>query len=203
MYCSNNDARCFNQGYCECHHEVSQAAGGCGGLAFSMIIGIPVSFLYPAIRIARSNIEYDENQSPKFTGTLWLFLSPLFGFLSNTLYQIVFSFGAWTAGVLQNKVTGSIYIIGMYSIYALAIGLAVVAFLFKNRTAIKLFTTVPEARNAAKTAVLAGLVLMVLLAVIAGVVAIVIAADGYFIKQSNIQYSDQKEKQRRMKKNDN
>lgn len=188
MTCTYNDSQCNQQGYCNCHRDSTpEAAAGLGGLLVMMVVGIVASFLYPAIKILRSNTDYEANGTPKFSGTLWLFLSPVFGFLSNMLYQIVFAVGACAANALQSKVANSIYIIGMFIIYILAMGLALIAFLFENWHAIKLFFTKPETRTGNKTATLAGAGVMALLIAFAGVGIAAAAANGYFARQADIQ----------------
>lgn len=194
MYCPNNYFRCVEQGFCNCHDErTAEAAGGCGGILFLAAIGIFAAFLYPAIKIFRSNIEYKTNDSPKFAGAVWLFTSPLFGFLANILYQVTFALGACAAEALQSKITNSIYIAGMFLIYALAIGLAVIAFVIKNRTAIKLFFTESENRSVGKTATLAGLTIMVLLTVLAFTGVAFTVTSNYFSIQSDIQNTSKKD----------
>jgi hypothetical protein len=182
------DSQCLNQGYCNCHQDTtSEAAVGLGGILIMMIVGIAASFLYPAIRIMRSDYNYETNGILKFSGTLWLFLSPVFGFLSNMLYQIVFAVGACAANALQSKIANSVYIIGMFAIYLLAIGLAVIAFLFKNWEAIKLFFTKAETRSGGKMLTLFGVGLMVALVLFAGLGIAVAATTGYFSHQARIQ----------------
>ncbi len=196
MTCTYNDSQCNQQGYCNCHRDSTpEAAAGLGGLLIMMIVGIVASFLYPAIKILRSNTDYEANGTPKFSGTLWLFLSPVFGFLSNMLYQIVFAVGACAANAERSKVAGSIYLIGMFAIYILAIGLALIAFLFRNRESVKLFFTKPEARTSNKTLTIAGAGVMVLLIAFAGVGIAAAAVNGYFSRQADIQaVSDQQNK---------
>ena len=167
MYCPKNNFRCRDQGYCNCHDQTAEAAGGCGGLLFLAAIGIFAAFLYPAIRIFRSTIESDANYTPKFAGAVWLFTSPVFGFLATMLYQVVFALGACTAGGLKSEATGSVYASGLFLIYALAIGLAVIAFVIKNRTAIKLFFTESASRSLGKTTILFFIPVMVILTILA------------------------------------
>ena len=196
MYCPNNNFRCVDQGYCNCHDDrTAEAAGGCGELLILMVVGIFAAFLYPAIRIFRSNVEYDHDYKPKFAGVVWLFTSPVFGFLANMLYQVVFALAACTAGALQSKNTNSIYITGMFLIYGLAMGLAVIAFIIKNRTAIKLFFTETENRNAGKTATLAGLFIMILSTVLAFTGVVLTATAGYFSVRSDIQNTEKSRSQ--------
>lgn len=193
MYCPENNFRCVEQGYCNCRDDrTAEAAGGCGGILFLIIIGIFAAFLYPAIKIFRANVEYETNNSLKFSGAVWLFTSPLFAFLANMLYQVVFAMGACAAGGLQSKVTGSVYVAGMFLIYALAIGLAVIAFVIKNRTPIKLFITESEYRSAAKTAILVGLMVMLLLTVCAIAGVAFALGSGYFSIRSDIQNTEKK-----------
>lgn len=195
MDCYN--IHCRNQGYCFCREDkTSEAAAGCGSLGFTMVIGIFASFLYPAIRIFRSEIEYDENHSPKFAGSVWLFTSPLFGFLGNMLYQIVFAIGACAAEALHSKMTNSIYAAGMFLIYALAIGLALSAFLIKNRTVIKLFITEAATRTINKILILSGVGIMMLLTAFAGIGIVFAAADALFIFQSGTRSFSEKENKR-------
>jgi hypothetical protein len=196
MYCPNNNFRCRDQGYCNCHDDRTvEAAGGCGGILFLAAIGIFAAFLYPSIRIFRSNMESDANDTPKFAGAVWLFTSPVFGFLATMLYQLVFAIGACTAGKLESKVTTSVYAGGLFLIYALAIGLAVTAFIVKNGTTIKLFFTEPETRSVGKTAVLTGSLLMILLTVCAIVGVTFNAIYAYHLFGSNIENAGKKDEQ--------
>lgn len=186
MLCDNNDIRCHHQGYCDCYQDsTSKSAAGCGGLFIIIIVGIVAAFLYPAIRINRSSFEYETNGSLKFAGTKWLFLSPLFGLLSNTLYQTVFAAGACAADALYSRATGSIYKIGMFAIYILAIGLALITFLFRNRTTIKLFVTEHKTRTVKKGLILAGVVVTALLVVCAAVGIVSVAATDYYLRQAD------------------
>ena len=196
MYCPNNNFRCRDQGYCNCHDDrTAEAAGGCGGLLFLAAIGIFAAFLYPSIRIFRSTIESDANYTPKFAGAVWLFTSPVFGFLATMLYQLVFAIGACTAGGLKSEVTGPVYVGGLFLIYAFAIGLAVIAFVIKNRTAIKLFFTEPASRSLGKTAMLAGLLLMLLLTILAITGVAFNAVYAYHLVGSNIESAGKKDEQ--------
>lgn len=154
---------------------------------FLLFIGIFASFLYPAIRISRSNVEFDSSDTPKFAGAIWLSGSPLFGFLANTLYQIVFSIAACAAEATSSNITASVYIAGMWLIYALAIGLAVVTFITKNRTAIKLFAIQSSGRSFSKAVILAGLFFMTLLVFVSVAGVIFAGIDGYFTIQKNFQ----------------
>lgn len=195
MYCPNNNFRCRDQGYCTCQDQTAEAAGGCGGILFLAAIGVIAAFLYPAIRIFRSSIESDASDTPKFAGAVWLFTSPLFGFLATMLYQFVFALAACAAGGLESEVTAPVYAGGLFLIYALAIGLAVVAFVIKNRTAIKLFFTERESRSFGKTAILAGLLLMVLLTFCASAGVAFNAAYAYHLFGSNIENAGKKDEQ--------
>lgn len=189
MYCRSNNFRCRDQGYCDCSdNSTSEAAGGCGEIAILAVVGIFAAFLYPMIRIFRSNIQYDtQNGSPKFAGAVWLFTSPVFGFLAAMLYQVVFAVGACSAGALESKITNSVYIAGNFLIYTLAMGLAVIAFLIKNRTVLKLFVTEAQGRSFGKAATLAGLVIMVGLTVLVFIGVGFTIAEGYFLVQTSIQ----------------
>lgn len=194
MYCSSNNFRCRDQGYCNCQDDrTAEAAGGCGGILFLGAIGIFAAFLYPSIRIFRLNIESDAKDAPKFAGAVWLFTSPLFGFLATMLYQLVFAIGACTAGGLESEVTGSVYAGGLFLIYALAIGLAVVAFVIKNRTAVKLFFTESESRSFGKVAMLVGLLTMVLVTVCAITGIAINAIYAYHLVGSNIENAGKKD----------
>lgn len=196
MDCPTRSPRCFDQGYCNCHEDrTAEAAGGCGGILILMVAGIFAAFLYPAIRIFRSNIEYEPNGCPRFSGAVWLFTSPLFGFLANMLYQVIFALGAGAVNAIQSKLMNSVYIAGMFLIYALAMGLAVIAFLIRNREAMKLFATKSETRTIGKLIILCGLVLMVLLTIFAVAGIIFAGADGYFTIRSGIQNAGEKEQQ--------
>ncbi len=196
MRCDNNEIRCRNQGYCDCYQDsTSEAAAGCGGLLITMIVGIVAAFLYPAVRIQRSSFEYETKGSLKFAGTKWLFLSPLFGFLSNTLYQTVFAFGACAADALHNRATSSIYKIGMFAIYILATGLALITFLFKNRNTIKLFVTEGKTRTVKKALILAGAGVIGLLAVCGAIGIVSVAVTDYYLRRANIQVLDDKQNQ--------
>ena len=128
-------------------------------------------------------------------GAVWLFTSPLFGFLATMLYQVVFALAACTVGGLESKVTGSAYAGGLFLVYALAIGLAVAAFVIKNRTASKLFFTESESRSFGKTAILTGLLLMVLLTVCAVVGVAFNAVYAYHLVGSNIENAGKKDEQ--------
>ena len=114
MYCTN--PRCINDNYCYCSDQLPEASAGGMGIILLILVGFIVSFLYPSVKILRADREYDDFHNPKFAGSLWLFLSPVFGFLSNMLYQIIFSASACALGALQLKVTNSIYISGMFLI---------------------------------------------------------------------------------------
>lgn len=186
MICANNDSRCIQFGYCSCRQDdMSEAASGLGGLMFVAVIGIFASFLYPAIKILRSERKYEANGSPKFAGSLWLFLSPLFGLLSNMLYQIIFALAACSAGALQIKFTNSIYVAGTFAIYALATGLAVIAFAFKNRKEISSILTKFENRTVNKILQLVCAGLIGLLAAFFAAGAVVTATNAYFEAESN------------------
>ena len=152
---------------------------------FGAVIGIFASFLYPAIKILRSETEYEANGLPKFSGSLWLFLSPLFGLLSNMLYQIIFALAACSLDAIQSKVTNSIYMVGMFAIYALATGLAVIAFTFKNRKVIGSMLTTAENRTFNRIVVLVCAGLMGLLTVFFAAGAVFAGANGYFTIQAN------------------
>ena len=194
MICVNNDSRCIQVGYCSCHRDdLSEAAAGAGGFLFGAVVGIFVSFLYPAIKILRSEKTYEANGSSKFSGSLWLFLSPLFGLLSNMLYQIVFALAACSAGALQNKTTNSIYLCGMFVIYALAVGLAVNTFAFKNRKVISSMLATAENRTVNKMLVLICTGLMGLLAAFFVAGAVFAGANGYFTIQTNIRELNENE----------
>lgn len=196
MYCPINDFRCVDQGYCNCRDDdLPEAAGGCGGILFLMIVGIFAAFLYPAIKIFRSSIEYETNNSPKFVGAVWLFTSPLFGFLASMLYQVVFALSACAAQALQSKTTNSIYVAGMFAIYGLAIGLAVIAFVIKNRTAMKLFFTESENRSIGKIATLIGLSIMILLTLLAFTGVAFTTTSNYFSIRPDIQNTEKKNTQ--------
>lgn len=196
MSCPTQDPRCLNQGYCTCgfYDDTAEAAGGCGGVLFLLFIGIFAAFLYPAIRISRSNVEFDSSDTPKFAGAMWLITSPLFGFLANMLYQIVFSIGACAAEATNSYITTPVYIAGMWLIYALAIGLAVLALIIKNRTAIKLFVIEPSGRSLKKGFILAGLLFMTLLFFASGAGVIFSVTDGYYTVQKNLPAAPEKEK---------
>lgn len=196
MNCSAQSPHCLNQGYCNCgfYDDTSEAAGGCGGILFLLFIGIFAAFLYPAIRISRSRTEFDSSDIPKFAGAGWLFASPVFGFLANMLYQIVFSIGSCAAEAANSNITASVYIAGMWIIYALTIGLAILAFIIKNRTALKLFFIDAQGRNFSKAAVLAGLLFMTLLffSSVAGIVFT--GTNAYFTSQKTIQTAPESQK---------
>lgn len=196
MYCPNNSVRCLDQGYCGCHHErTAEAAGGCGGILFLIFVGIFAAFLYPAIRIFRSNIEYDNNDSPKFTGAVWLFTSPVFGFLAQMLYQLLFMFAAGAITGIEPKMTIIVFRIGMGVIYSLAMGLAVIAFSIKNREALKLFVTEARSRSIRKSIILVGSLVITALTVLAVAGIVFAAADGYYTIHAGIQNTGMKEKQ--------
>lgn len=187
MICSYNDSQCVNQGYCNCRQDnTSEAAVGLGGLLIMLVVGIVASFLYPAIKILRSQPEQETNGETKFVGALWLFLSPLFGFLSNMLYQVVFAIGACGVSATQSRIAGSIYVVGMLLIYLMAIGLALLTFLFKNWQTIKLFFTEPETRNGNKTLTMAGAGIMALLIGLASLGIVAAATGGYFSRRAEI-----------------
>ncbi|MCD9186298.1 MAG: hypothetical protein LUM44_07680 [Pyrinomonadaceae bacterium] len=194
MICVNNDSRCIQTGYCSCHRDdLSEAATGIGGLFFGAVIGIFISFLYPAIKILRSEKKYEPNGLPKFSGSLWLFLSPLFGLLSNMLYQVTFALAACSAGAIQLKFTNSIYVAGTFAIYALAVGLAVSAFAFKNRKVIHLLFIMAENRTGNKIFILICAGLMGLLAAFFAAGAVVAATSTYFEFKTNIQSNIKKD----------
>ncbi len=188
MVCTYNDPQCKNQGYCNCRRDdTAEAAVGLGGLLLMLVVGIVASFLYPAIKILRSEIEYEANGATKFAGSSWLFLSPVFGFLSNVLYQIVFAAGACAAGGLQSKIiTGTVYTLGVFGIYALSISLAVISFAFKNRQVIKSFFAEPETRTSGKTLMMIGAGVMVLLVGFAGLGIVAAATNGYFSRRAEV-----------------
>ena len=189
MDCLN--VRCLDQGYCDCHQEkTAEATGGCLEILILMVVGVFAAFLYPAIRIFRSNIKYNHDYEPQFSGAVWLFTSPLFGFLAQMLYQFLFMLAAGAVTTTTGsppKIIISIFKVGMFVIYALAIGLAVAAFLIKNRAAIKLFVTAASSRTVRKTAILIGLLFMASLTVFAAAGIVVFGAEGYFNVQSDIQ----------------
>lgn len=193
MICVNNDLRCHNQGYCSCHHDnTAEAASGCGEILIFLIAGVVLSFLYPSLKIMRSNAKFEDDGSQNFVGAMWLFTSPLFGLLSTMLFQIVFALGACAAEALQSKVTNSVFVAGTFAIYVLATGVASITFVIKNRIVIKNFLIESSNRTARKTATLAGLILMLILFCLAGIGFFVTMANGYFINQSNVQNSRKK-----------
>ena len=196
MYCPNNYYGCRERGYCDCHDTATaETAEGCGGLLFLMVVGIIAGFLYPAIRIFRSDIEYyPNNDTPKFAGVVWLLTSPLFGFLSGMLYQTVFAMGACAAEATNIKITNYIYATGFFAIYALAMGLAVIAFLIKNRTAIQMLVIEPATLSIGKIASLIGLAVITFLAFCAVLGVLYMAAQGYFHLKYGFQNTVENEK---------
>lgn len=194
MICVNNDSRCIQVGYCSCHRDdLSEAATGAGGLMFGAVIGIFISFLYPAIKILRSARRYEASGAPKFSGGSWLFVSPAFGLLSNMLYQVTFALAACSAGAIQLKFTNSIYLCGMFAIYGLATGLAVLVFGFKNRKVIRSMLITAENRTFNKMLTLICAGLMGLLAAFFAAGAGVAAATTYFEFKTNIQKANDNE----------
>ena len=167
MICVNNDSRCLQYGYCSCHHDnTAEASSGCAELLIFLIFGVIVSFLYPSIKIARSNAGFDSKGFQKFAGAIWLFVSPLFAMLSTTLFQIVFTMGACAVGSLQVKFTNSVYITANFLIYFAATGLATVTFAVKNREQIKLFVIDSNNRNINKFFVMCGSVIIFVIALL-------------------------------------
>lgn len=194
MICTNNDSRCIQTGYCSCHRDdVSEAATGVGGLMFGAVIGIFISFSYPTIKILRSEKTYEANGSPKFSGSSWLFVSPAFGLLSSMLYQVMFALAACSVSAIQSKTTNSIYLCGMFAIYALTVGLAVLAFTFTNRKVIALLLTVAETRTINKMVIMVCAGLIGLLAAFFAAGAIVTATNAYFELETNIQEANENE----------
>ena len=187
MVCTYNDPQCKNQGYCNCRRDdTAEAAVGLSGLLLMLVVGIVASFLYPAIKILRSPHEREANGEMKFAGTLWLFLSPLFGFLSNMLYQIVFAVGACGFAAERSRIAASIFAIGVLVLYILSIGLALLAFVFGNWQLIKNFFTKAETRNANKTLTMAGAGVMALLIAFAGLGIIAAATGGYSSHRADV-----------------
>ena len=162
MICSNNNYQCREQGYCNCYDPLPEASAGSMGLLALVFVGVFAAFLYPALKILRSERNFDEYHRPNFAGTKWLFLSPIFGFLANTLYQIIFAAGACAAGALQSKMTNYIYVVGAFTIYFLATALALLAFSGKNFEAIKLFFKDSNTRSIRNVATVAGIGLLLL-----------------------------------------
>lgn len=198
MYCSSNNFRCRDQGYCDCRDDrTAEAAAGCGGILFLTVIGIFAAFLYPAIRIFRSTAATNSkpDRSPKFAGAVWLFTAPVFGLLANMLYHLVFALGACTAGALESEVTKFVYLSGMLSIYALAMGLAVIAFVIKNQAAIRVFVAEPSNRSFDKTIQLIGLLIMAVLTVGAAAGVVFNIAGGYQSMHSEIENTRKKQEQ--------
>lgn len=160
MYC--NVSQCRGQGYCDCRDETAELASGCGELLGMAVTGIISGFLYPAIKISRSRIKYDQyTGSPKFAGIWWLAASPVFGYLSVTLYQLVFNIFAVALGTQGDELTTLIYTAGVYSIFTLAMGLASITFLIKNRAAIRLFVTEAATISFGKSISLLGVLVMI------------------------------------------
>lgn len=187
MICAYKDPQCNEQGLCNCRPgNTSEAAVGLGGLVIWLLVGIVASFLYPAIKILRSPQNYEANGAPQFAGTVWLFLSPPFGFLSHTLYQILFAAGACALDATQSKITGAVYAVGMFVIYILAMGLALLAFLFRNWKTINLFFDKPETRTGNKTLTIAGAGVMTLLILFAGLGIAAAATGGYFSHRTDV-----------------
>ena len=196
MVCTYNDPQCIHQGYCNCRRDdTAEAAVGLGGLLLMLVAGIVASFLYPAIKILRSPPEWEANGEMKFAGTLWLFLSPLFGFLSNMLYQIVFAVGACSLDGERSRVAASIYAIGIFLIYLLAISLALLAFVFKNWLTMKMFFTKPETRNGNKTLTMAGAGVMALLIAFAGLGIIAAATGGYSSHRADVNAENERQEE--------
>lgn len=188
MICDYNDAQCRQRGYCDCRQQdnTPEAAAGCGGLMIWLLVGIVAAFIYPAMKILRSDIECEADGSPKFAGAIWLFLSPVFGFLSNVLYQVVFAVGACALAALQSRVTNSVYVAGALLIYFLSISLALLAFIFKNRMTLKNFLVRAETRTANRTLTVIGVGGMTLLTGFAGVGVVHSAARGYSLHRAEI-----------------
>ncbi len=196
MYCSSNNFRCRDQGYCSCRDDqTAEAAGGCGGILFLAAIGIFAAFLYPAIRIFRSNIEFDDYNSPKFAGTKWLLLSPVFGFLSQMLFQLIFTFSAAALISGPSQVAALVFKAGLFTIYLFAMGLSTIAFSIKNREAIKLFAVDTKTRNVRKSLSLIALLFVLIFAALAATGIIFSSAEGYFTVRSNVQNEVEKDRQ--------
>lgn len=186
MICVNNDSRCIDQGYCGCHHDqTAEASSGCAELLIFLIFGVVVSFLYPSIKIARSNAGFDSKGSQKFAGATWLFVSPLFAMLSTMLFQIVFAIGACAAGSLQVKIMNSVHIAAIFLIYFAATGLATVTFITKNRNQIRLFVINSNDRSVNKFFILCGSLIITAIAVLTLSGAILTIAESTLVPIQN------------------
>ena len=190
MICVNNDSRCIHQGYCSCHHnQTAEASSGCGELLIFFIFGVVVSFLYPSIKIARSNAGFDSKGSQKFAGAAWLFVSPLFAMLPTMLFQIVFALGACAAGSLQVKITNSVHIAAIFLIYFAATGLSAVTFIAKNRNQIRLFVIDSNDRSVSKFFILCGGLIITAIALLTLLGAILTIAGSTLVPLQNNSHS--------------
>lgn len=195
MICSNNNYQCREQGYCNCYDPLPEASAGSMGLIALAVVGVFAAFLYPALKIMRSGRNFDEYHRPEFAGIKWLFLSPIFGFLANTLYQIIFTAGACATGTLQSKMTNYIYVIGAFTIYFLATALALLAFAGKNFEVIKSFFRDSGVRSIRSIMIMAGIGLLLLYLLFTVTKITFVFSDAYsFQTDSNAASNDKQQK---------